>query len=422
MVGGAGKVKESGAPTPCLRAAPRPATASKMAQKSNWPRIADGDPIRARVAGTDLTVIEHGPDRLRLILDLIEGAQHSLRLLFYMFKDDHSGTAVRDALIAAVGRGVKVKLLLDGFGSGASPAEFFQPIADGGGQFCRFHARYGRRYLLRNHQKLVIADDCRALIGGANIEDSYLLGEGPPYWRDLWLALDGAAVPASAEYFDALYRWTTRKGATLRSLKRLVYRHSQFRGPVQWKFSGPLSLRNPWPASIVREICDGRHLDLIAAYFSPPRAMLRRLGWLGEHGGVRIITAAKSDNNATIAAARDTYSRLLRHDVAMYEYQPTKLHTKLAIVADIVYIGSANFDFRSLYINCEVMLRIQDAAFAARMRDYFERERADSLAITPELHRSRATPLRRLKWRVSHWLVTSMDYTMARRFNFGSEF
>ena len=106
----------------------------------------------------------------------------------------------------------------------------------------------------------------------------------------------------------------------------------------------------------------------------------------------------------------------------MYEYQATKLHTKLAIVGDIVYIGSANFDFRSLYINCEVMLRIKDADFAARMRGYFERELADSLEITPALHRSRATPLRRLKWRVSHWLVTTMDYTMARRFNFGSEF
>jgi len=392
-----------------------------MASEPNWPHIAGGNPISALVAGTRLTVIERGPDRLQLILDLIDGAQHSLRVLFYMFKNDHSGTAVRDALIAALGRGVKVKLLLDGFGSGATPVEFFQPIEDGGGQFCRFHPKYGGRYLLRNHQKLVIADESRALIGGANIEDSYLLGEGAPHWRDLWLALDGDAVPASAKYFDALYRWTTRKGAKLRSLKRLVRDHSQFRGALQWKFSGPLSLRNPWPACIVREICDGRHVDLIAAYFSPPRSMLRRLGWLGRRGGARIITAAKSDNDATIAAARDTYSRLLRHNVAMYEYQPTKLHTKLAIVGDIVYIGSANFDFRSLYINCEVMLRIDDAGFAARMRDYFERELADSLEITPALHKSRATPLRRIKWRVSHWLVTTMDYTMARRLNFGSE-
>jgi hypothetical protein len=55
--------------------------------------------------------------------------------------------------------------------------------------------------------------------------------------------------------------------------------------------------------------------------------MLRRIGRLGRRGRVRIITAAKSDNDATIAAARHSYSRLLRRHVEMYEYQPAKLHT-----------------------------------------------------------------------------------------------
>ena len=112
---------------------------------------------------------------------------------------------------------------------------------------------------------------------------------------------------------------------------------------------------------------------MIFAYFAPPGAMLRRIGRLGRRGRARIITAAKSDNNATIAAARHSYSRLLRRHVEMYEYQPAKLHTKLAIVDDIVHIGSSNFDYRSLYINMEIMLRIKDAAFADAMRGYFER-------------------------------------------------
>ena len=102
--------------------------------------------------------------------------------------------------------------------------------------------------------------------------------------------------------------------------------------------------------------------------------MLRRIGRVGRRGRARIITAAKSDNNATIAAARHSYSRLLRRHVEMYEYQPAKLHTKLAILDDVVHIGSSNFDYRSLYINMEVMLRIKDAAFADAMRGYFEGE------------------------------------------------
>ena len=65
------------------------------------------------------------------------------------------------------------------------------------------------------------------------------------------------------------------------------------------------------------------------------------------------------------------------------EYQPAKLHTKLAIVDDIVHIGSSNFDYRSLYINMEMMLRIKDAGFADAMRGYFERELGDCKWITP---------------------------------------
>jgi len=159
----------------------------------------------------------------------------------------------------------------------------------------------------------------------------------------------------------------------------------------------------------------------IAAYFAPPRSMLRRLARLAMRGSVRIITAAKSDNNATIAAARHTYSRLLRRGVEMYEYRPTRLHTKLIIVDDAVYIGSANFDFRSIYLNLEIMLRVEDRNFANLMRSYFEGEVAESERITPQLHRQRANPWRRFKWTVSHWLVTSMDYTVTRRLNFRVE-
>jgi cardiolipin synthase len=149
--------------------------------------------------------------------------------------------------------------------------------------------------------------------------------------------------------------------------------------------------------------------------------MLRRIGRLGRRGRARIITAAKSDNNATIAAARHSYSRLLRRHVQMFEYQPAKLHTKLAIVDDVVHIGSSNFDYRSLYINLEIMLRIKDAGFAAAMRRYFEGEVAQSKWITPDYHKRRATPWRRLKWAISHFLVNIMDYTVTRRLNFRAD-
>jgi cardiolipin synthase len=192
---------------------------------------------------------------------------------------------------------------------------------------------------------------------------------------------------------------------------------------VQWKFSGPLSRRNSWWRTIGHDIAQGQRLDMIFAYFAPPGAMLRRIGRLarGLNGSARIITAAHSDNNATIGAARHTYSRLLRRGVGMYEYCPAKLHTKLAIVDDVVHVGSANFDFRSLYLNLEIMLRIKDRAFADAMRGYFEREIKSSGRIDPAMHKMRANLWLRLKWALSSFLVTTMDYTVTRRLNFRGE-
>ena len=376
--------------------------------------------IRAEIAGNRLELIETGAARLSTLLEIIRGAQHSLKMLMYMFNPDHTGKAVRDALIEAAARGVEVKLLIDGFGSAASP-KFFTALDESGGQYCVFHPTFGRRYLLRNHQKLVVADDRVAIIGGANVDDSYMADRGSKHWRDLWLRIEGPEVAMPGRYFDTLFRWSNRPGAKLRSLRRMVGEYSEWRGPLQWKFSGPLSMRNSWWRSIGRDMNRASRLDMIFAYFAPPGAMLRRIGRVGRRGRARIVTAAKSDNEATIAAARHSYSRLLRRHVGMYEYQAAKLHTKLAIVDDIVHIGSANFDFRSLYINLEIMLRIKDEAFASAMRAYFERELAECTWISPALHERRSSLWRRIKWAVSHFLVTSMDYTVTRRLNFRAE-
>jgi cardiolipin synthase len=375
------------------------------------------EPIRAEIAGNRLELIESGVDRFTMLLELIAGAERSIRMLMYMFNPDEDGDAVRNALTQAAQRGVAVKLLIDGFGSAATPS-FFTDLGEAGGEHCVFNPTWGRRYLLRNHQKLIVIDDKTVLIGGANIDATYLEDRGAKHWRDLWLRLDGPEAALPGRYFDTLFRWSKRPKPTLRSLRRLVGEYAEWRGPLQWKFSGPLSVRNSWWRSICRDMKNARRLDMIFAYFAPPGAMIRRIGRVGRRGRARIVNAAKSDNIATIAAARHSYSRLLRRHVEIYEYQPAKLHTKLAIVDDVVHIGSSNFDYRSFYINLEVMLRIADRGFAEAMRGYFERELQNCRWITPEVHARRATLWRRVKWAVSHFLVNVTDYTVTRRLNF----
>ena len=373
--------------------------------------------IRAEIGGNRLELIESGVDRFTMLLQLIDGAEKSIKMLMYMFNPDKDGDAVRNALTEAALRGVKVKLLIDGFGSAATP-KFFADLGKAGGEHCVFNPSWGRRYLLRNHQKVIVIDDEIVLIGGANIDATYLEDRGSRHWRDLWLRLDGPEAALPSRYFDTLFRWSKRPKSKLRSLRRMLAEFNEWRGPLQWKFSGPLSMRNSWWRSIGRDMKNAHRLDLIFAYFAPPGAMLRRIGRVGRRGRARIINAAKSDNNATIAAARHSYSRLIRRHVEIYEYQPAKLHTKLAIVDDTVHIGSSNFDYRSFYINLEVMLRIKDAVFADAMRGYFERELEDCRWITHDLHKRRATMWRRMKWAISHFLVNIADYSVTRRLNF----
>ncbi|MBC7987031.1 MAG: phosphatidylserine/phosphatidylglycerophosphate/cardiolipin synthase family protein [Sphingomonadaceae bacterium] len=371
------------------------------------------------VAGHSFVLLPVGPARLDAVVRMIGEAKASVRLLFYIFIDDASGRRVRDALLAAHRRGVAVSLLVDGFGSKDTPDEFFAPLDGSDAYFCRYEPTRGRRYLLRNHQKLVIADEKRAIVGGFNIEDCYFAERGDPKgWRDLGLALEGPAATRLAAYFDALAEWAQRKRSKVKEVRRFLYRFTEQDGDVRWLLGGPTNDLSPWANSLRLALARASRADIVAAYFAPYWAFLRLLRGVAERGSARVITASRSDNNATIAAARNRYQYLLP-GVRIYEYQPMMLHTKLYVVDDTVYLGSANFDTRSLYLNLELMIRVRDAGFAAAMRRYVDGEAADSDEITPEEYAASQTLWTRIKGRLSYLLISVLDYNISRRLNFG---
>ena len=369
------------------------------------------------VDGNNLTLITEGPERLKALLGLIDGAEHSVRLLYYMYRDDHSGELVAAAIRRALERGVSVSLLIDGFGAYVRD-QYFEPLIDQGLAYCRFHPTFGRRYLIRCHQKLALADDSRVLIGGFNIDDSYFGTIEGGAWRDLGLMVEGPAAARLVPYYDELMAWSKGKGSRIRALNRIIHRYSENHGSLQWTFGGPTRGLSPWALATSRDFLSSDDVAMIAAYFAPTRAILRRISRPGRRRA-RVITAAKSDNHATIAAARYTYKNLLRRGAEIFEYQATKLHTKLVIVDDVTHIGSSNFDIRSIYLNLEVMLRIDDPKFAMLLRSYFEQELMQCEPITAEVHRRRSSWWTRVIQAISFFLVTSADYTITRRLNLG---
>jgi cardiolipin synthase A/B len=383
--------------------------------------MSDAEPqIRPmEVAGNRLTLLPDGPERLEALVALIDGAEQSLRVLYYIWEDDPAGRRVRDALVAAAGRGVAVSLLVDGFGASSAPKGFFQPLIDAQARFCRFVPRWGRRYLLRNHQKLALADQQRAIIGGFNISSDYFGTIEQGAWRDIGLQVDGPSVACLGQYFDALFTWAETEDASIRRLRRMLSTHSVRLGKLHWLFGGPTRRLSPWAKSVKADMMQAKRLDMIVAYFAPSLSMLRRITGLARRGTARIVTPAKLDHQFVLGAARFLYNRLLKRGTLIYEYQPTKLHSKLIVLDDVVHIGSANFDMRSLYLNLEMMLRIDDPAFAAMMRRFIEGEIAQSKRILPEEHRKSMTLWNRIKWALGYFVVATADYNISRRLNFG---
>ena len=389
-------------------------------------KVASKVELRARtlmVDGNRLRVLPDGPDRLEALIALIDGAQQSLRLLYYIYLGGKSGDRVRDAILRAIDRGVAVSLLIDGFGSSATPDDYFAELPKRGARFCRFNPSYGRRYLLRNHQKLALADaesdSATILVGGFNVADDYFQTVEQRAWRDIGLLIEGPAAARLAPYYDKLIEWALRKNSKMRTLRRMIFHHTETKGALQWQLGGPTAKLSPWGVSTCKDLVHSRDVEMIAAYFAPTWGLLKRIARVGRRGRARLVTAAKSDNNATIAAARFTYRRLLARGVEVFEYAATKLHTKLVVLDDVVHIGSSNLDIRSLYLNMELMLRVDDGEFAQMMRGYFEGELERCTRITPELYKRRATILNRIRWAVSFFLVTSFDYGVTRRLNFG---
>ncbi|WP_228242154.1 phosphatidylserine/phosphatidylglycerophosphate/cardiolipin synthase family protein [Porphyrobacter sp. GA68] len=375
-------------------------------------------PLEAQVGPHRLTVLADGPDRWRALLNLINSAQRRLDVCFYIYATDRSGAAVRDALTAAARRGVAVTVILDSFGADAD-AGFFADMCAAGGRFLCFSPRLTQRYLIRNHQKMVIADDRVAMFGGFNVEDSYFSAPNDDGWEDLAVLIEGPAVAGLVELFARLSDWTSAGHPKFLRLRRASREWQWSDGQLRWLIGGPSKSLSRWVRCVSEDLHRAKRLDMVMAYFTPPNSLMRAIGRIAKRGEARLVMAAKSDNDATIGATRSLYDYLLRQGVGVWEFMPRKLHTKLVVVDDAVYLGSANFDVRSLYLNLELMLRVDDAGFAARMREFNNRYVAASQRITPALHKRRATVWNRMRWNMSWLLVSVIDYTVTRKLNLG---
>ena len=389
---------------------------AQSAREGESARYCDPDPFHISAQGHEFTFYPHGQDRLKALVALIDGAKVSVRSFYYLFDSDVSGTMVRDALIRARARGVDVSLIVDAFGNDAGAA-FFQPLIDAGGSFADFSPKWGKRYLVRNHQKFMIVDEARVMTGGANVSDDYFAIPAENGWCDLSVLVEGPVVQQFTRWFGLLESWVAGEAEgrprQLRRLRDIVKEWDGGEGPVRLLVGGPLVRKGHWAWVMRKDLVNAKRLDTVSAYFSPPRSFRRLFARIGRRGNARMIMPGKSDIAAAIDMARLIYGQLLRAKVKLFEFGVCKLHMKLVVVDDVSFFGSANLDKRSFRINVELMVRVEDAALAAKLREMIDHMEASSEAITPAWYAKQNTFLNRMRWRIAYWMSLA-DYRISR--------
>jgi cardiolipin synthase len=364
-----------------------------------------------------IRLLKNGAEAFPAMFGAIDRSVSSIALEMYIYANDETGRELRDRLVRAAWRGIQVMVLVDAVGSWALDDEFWDVLRSSGGMVRRFRPVSRGMFLFRNHRKLLLVDDRTAYIGGMNIADEYFRGrKGEPPWRDNAVEISGGDVQRLRGSFDRM--WALAGLPVLKAVlmaRRVRGEWPLVAGEVQFLESGPGDVRQPVGRAYRRLIggATGR-IDLAMGYFYPSGRILRTLKRAVSRGvRVRLLFPQKSDVAVARWAARGLYGRLLQSGMEVWEYRPTMLHTKLAIIDDAVIAGSANLDIRSGRINYELVAVMTSQDLAGRARTDFEQDLLQSERITMDAWKAR--PLcQRIKERISYWLLARLDIFIAR--------
>ena len=361
---------------------------------------------------------KNGAEAFPAIFEAIDRAERSVAVEMYIVSDDGTGREFRAHLVGAAQRGMQVMVLIDALGSWSLPDSFWDGLRAAGGMVRWFHPLFKGLLPFRNHRKLLLVDDRVAFIGGMNIADEYFSGaNGAPPWRDNMLEISGPETAVLRSSFSRMWARTEspfRRFVT--GLRRS--RDLRFANGSQMRFleSGPDNPLTPVRRAYRQAVQNSvNSIDLAMGYFYPHGRLLRALKRAARRGvRARLLFTQKSDVPAARWAARGLYGRLLRAGCEVWEYQPSMMHAKLAIIDDTVIAGSANLDIRSGRINYELVAVVEDPALAAQARGDFENDLRSSVQVSLADWKKR--PLfQKFKERLSYCLLARVDIFIARR-------
>jgi cardiolipin synthase A/B len=394
----------------------------------------------------DLTLLKGGEELFPAMVRAIDAAQHEVLLETYIFDFARSVLAVAEALERAARRGVKVCVIADGVGTDAIPSAWQERWAAAGVRWRIFNPAQGWRLLMprrwrRLHRKLCVVDGTTAFCGGINLLDDYFdpnHGElilprldfavrikGPLvadvqdtmtrlWWRlqllretrkaDLEGAIHAAreAAAAGVDMVESRNDSTTMSdlsdmpddaASELASspLAALVLRDNvRFRRRIEGTYRVAIALAQT-------EI-------LIASAYFVPGVQLQRALLRAARRGVRVtlLLQGRYEYFMQHHASRAVYGVLLDAGIEIFEYAPSFLHAKVAVMdahgGALATVGSSNLDPLSLLLAREANVFVRDDAFAAELRSHLLRAIEQGHRVDPRAHMNRPLLARLLNW------------------------
>lgn len=333
--------------------------------------------------GNRVALLTDGQQFFDSLFKRIRAAKSHIYLCFYLLRDDQIGQSLKQELIAAAARGVKVWFLYDQLGSILLSKKYVRELIAGGVEAVNFETRKGWWNLFqlnfRNHRKIVVIDSTTASVGGFNVGDEYLgRSKDLGYWRDTQIEIEGPAVRDIELVFLADWAWALQSFPNIARQKSL---QACGGASVLTTATGATEEKNRCLLTFLELFSQAEsRLWISTPYFVPDEALLQALNLCAMRGvDVRLIVPQRSDNILVDFAALFYLTQVAEHGVKIYRYTKGVLHGKAVLVDDkLLTVGSANLDNRSLRLNFEIMVTASDPALLAEGSAMFEKDFSNS--------------------------------------------
>jgi cardiolipin synthase len=349
------------------------------------PRRAKGGAMAVPPArsGNAFEILATGEAAYARLLALIGGARRTIDLTTFILGDDATGRAVVEALAERARHGVDVRVILDAVGCARTFRGAEKALRAAGAEVRAFmpfwHSPLRGKTNLRSHRKLVVVDGEHVMAGGMNLAREYMgtpLPEGEePRWRDVAAVASGPVAADAAALFES--DWAFCGGAARTSSAGAPAAAGEPRGDarVQLVPSGPDMLGDTIYDLFLNGIFRAEERILIVTPYYVPDEALQHALVLAARRGVRtlVLVPARSNHRIADVARRKLLRELRAEGVVVHFYARGMVHAKAMVVDDaFAYVGSPNFDMRSLFLNYEDALFVRSPEAIGQVRGYVE--------------------------------------------------